>query len=140
MVSDMEIRKYQESDYDSLVALLKRVFPDNAAHNEPARVIAAKLKVDDLIWVSLADGDLIGCCMGGYDGVRGWLYEVSVLREYRRKGVGAMLVKEVTSQLRALGCIKVNLQVRADNAEVVKFYKTLGFEIEDRLSMGVLFN
>lgn len=136
----MEIRKYQKADHGSLVALLKSVFPDNSAHNEPTRVIEAKLKVDDLIWVALVDGDLIGCCMGGYDGVRGWLYEVSVLREYRRNGVGAMLVEEVTSQLRELGCIKVNLQVRADNAEVVNFYKTLGFEIEDRLSMGVLFN
>ena len=136
----MEIRKYQHADHDSLVALLKNVFPDNSAHNEPARVIAAKLKVDDLVWVAEVDGDLIGCCMGGYDGVRGWLYEVSVLREYRRQGVGAMLVEDVTSKLRELGCIKVNLQVRADNAEVVNFYKTLGFEIEDRLSMDVLFN
>jgi ribosomal protein S18 acetylase RimI-like enzyme len=136
----MEIRKYQDSDHDSLVALLKRVFPDNSAHNDPVRVLAAKLKVDDLIWVAQIDGDLIGCCIGGYDGVRGWLYEVSVLREYRRKGVGAMLVEEVTNQLRELGCIKVNLQVRANNAEVVNFYKTLGFKIEDRLSMGVLFN
>ena len=136
----MEIRKYQDSDHDSLVALLKRVFPDNSAHNDPVRVLAAKLKVDDLIWVAQIDGDLIGCFIGGYDGVRGWLYEVSVLREYRRKGVGARLVEEVTNQLRELGCIKVNLQVRANNAEVVNFYKTLGFKIEDRLSMGVLFN
>lgn len=136
----MEIRKYQDGDHGCLVGLLKRVFPGNSAHNEPARVIEAKLKVDDLIWVAQVDGDLIGCCIGGYDGVRGWLYEVSVLQEYRRKGVGAMLVKEVIKQLRDLGCIKVNLQVRANNAEVVNFYKTLGFEIEDRLSMGVLFN
>jgi ribosomal protein S18 acetylase RimI-like enzyme len=134
----MEIRKYKQADYDGLVAHLKRVFPDSAAHNEPALVIAAKLKVDDLIWIAQIDGDLIGCCIGGYDGVRGWLYEVSVLQEHRRKGVGAMLVEEAISQLRELGCIKVNLQVRANNGEVVNFYKILGFEIEERLSMGIL--
>lgn len=68
--------------------------------------------------------------------MRGWLYEVSVLNQYRRRGIGAKLVAEVVSKLKALGCVKVNLQVRADNTEVVNFYKTLGFNIEDRLSMG----
>jgi hypothetical protein len=37
-----------------------------------------------------------------------------------------------------LGCLKVNLQIRADNTQVVDFYKSLGFEIEDRVSMGKL--
>jgi len=30
----------------------------------------------------------------------------------------------------------VNIQVRASNAEVVAFYQSLGFSIEERLSMG----
>lgn len=134
----MDIRKYKHSDKKALEVLLKSVFPDSADHNEPSKVIAAKLKVDDLIWVAETEGEIIGCCIGGYDGVRGWLYEVSVLNQYRRRGVGAKLVEEVVSQLKALGCVKVNLQVRADNAEVVNFYKTLGFNTEERLSMGVL--
>lgn len=136
----MEVRKYRDSDHDSLVALLRAVFPDDAGHNEPAGVIAAKLKVDDLIFVAETGGQLIGCCMGGYDGIRGWLYSVSVLEEYRREGLGARLVQEVVGKLKELGCIKVNLQVRADNREVANFYKTLGFREEDRLSMGVLLN
>ena len=35
-----------------------------------------------------------------------------------------------------MGCIKVNLQIRATNTEVTTFYKSLGFVIEERLSMG----
>jgi len=136
----MEVRKYSHVDHDSLVGLLKAVFPDDTGHNEPAAVIEAKLKVDDLIYVAEASGHLIGCCMGGYDGVRGWLYSVSVLEEYRREGVGAKLVQAVVAKLKEQGCIKVNLQVRADNTKVTNFYKTLGFKEEDRLSMGVLLN
>ncbi|MCS5593697.1 MAG: hypothetical protein NZ730_03900 [Porticoccaceae bacterium] len=56
----MEIRKYQHTDHDSLAALLKTVFPSDTAHNEPARVIAAKLKVDGLIYVAETSGHLIG--------------------------------------------------------------------------------
>ena len=36
----------------------------------------------------------------------------------------------------ALGCPKVNLQVRSENAAVVTFYKSLGYAIEERVSMG----
>jgi len=40
--------------------------------------------------------------------------------------------------LARLGCPKVNLQVRATNASVVAFYRGLGCEVEDRVSMGKL--
>ena len=38
--------------------------------------------------------------------------------------------------LGALGCPKVNLQVRATNSAVVAFYRSLGYQLEDRASLG----
>jgi ribosomal protein S18 acetylase RimI-like enzyme len=38
--------------------------------------------------------------------------------------------------LRRLGCEKVNLQVRATNSAVVAFYRSLGYVVEERVSMG----
>jgi ribosomal protein S18 acetylase RimI-like enzyme len=35
-----------------------------------------------------------------------------------------------------LGCPKVNLQVRATNSAVVAFYRSLGYGLEDRVSLG----
>jgi hypothetical protein len=37
---------------------------------------------------------------------------------------------------RMSGCAKINLQVRATNQGVVDFYRALGFQLEERLSMG----
>ncbi len=74
--------------------------------------------------------------MAGYDGHRGWLYAVAVLKEQRRSGAGAALVKQAIQTLKVMGCIKVNLQIRATNTEVAAFYESLGFVIEERLSMG----
>ena len=133
----MRIRKYQEGDRSALVNLWKTVFPDNPPHNEPSAVIDLKLKIDDLIFVAENESGLIGACMAGYDGHRGWLYAVAVVKEYRRNGTGASLVKYAVSSLKELGCIKVNLQIRASNTEVAKFYKSLGFTTEERLSMGM---
>ena len=132
----MNIRKYQDTDKSSLIELWNTVFPDDPPHNEPSIVIEAKLAVDDLIFVAEHEGKLVGACMAGYDGHRGWLYAVAVLKEQRRSGAGARLVKYAMQSLKELGCIKVNLQIRSTNTEVATFYKAMGFKKEDRLSMG----
>jgi ribosomal protein S18 acetylase RimI-like enzyme len=132
----MDIRKYQEKDQSSLIDLWNTVFSDDPPHNEPLIVIKAKLAVDDLIFIAENDGKLVGACMAGYDGHRGWLYAVAVLKQHRRNGTGAELVKYAMQALRERGCIKVNLQIRTTNTKVAAFYKALGFATEERLSMG----
>lgn len=132
----MAVRKFRKQDMASLISLWRRVFPDDPPHNDPAQVIAAKLKVDDLIFVCEHDRDIVGACMAGYDGHRGWLYAVAVSPEHRRHGVGTQLIQAALDELKALGCIKVNLQIRPTNTVVAEFYESLGFVAEDRLSMG----
>lgn len=132
-----KIRKFLESDKATLTALWQAVFPDDPPHNEPSLVIEAKLAVDDLIFIAEEeDGEMIGACMAGYDGHRGWLYAVAVSPDQRRNGTGKALVLFAIQALKDLGCKKVNLQIRPTNTEVANFYKSLGFSNEDRLSMG----
>ena len=132
----MKIRQFCESDRSDLIKLWHAVFPDDPSHNEPSKVIEAKLAIDNLIFVTEHEGLIIGACMAGYDGHRGWLYAVAVCNEQRRSGVGSALVQHAIQALKVMGCIKVNLQIRATNTEVITFYKSLGFVIEERLSMG----
>ena len=134
----MLVRGYRPEDREPLLALWREVFADDPPHNEPARVLDAKLKVDDLIYVALEDERLMGAMMAGYDGHRGWLYSVAVANRARRAGVGTALVQHAVAQLKQLGCVKINLQVRSTNAAVVAFYESLGFTQEDRISMGML--
>ena len=134
----MKIRKFQEKDRASLIELWKTVFPDDPPHNEPSKVIEAKLEVDDLIFMAESNNKIVGASMAGYDGHRGWLYAVAVLPEHRRSGTGSLLVKHAIQCLKELGCIKVNLQIRSTNTDVAAFYKSLGFKVEDRISMGML--
>jgi ribosomal protein S18 acetylase RimI-like enzyme len=133
----MIIRKYESKDRNSLIALWQQVFADDPPHNEPSAVIDAKLAVDDLIFVAEIDDEIIGACMAGYDGHRGWLYAVAVKPEHRRGKTGQRLVMHALDALKQRGCIKVNLQIRATNTQVAAFYRSMGFEVEDRLSMGI---
>lgn len=132
----MEIRKYQDADRKLLIRLWKEAFPDDPPHNDPSSVLSAKLAVDDLVFVAVDGESIIGGCMAGYDGHRGWLYSVAVAEEHRRKGVGEALVSYAETELAKLGCIKVNLQIRSTNTQVIDFYESLGFVIEERVSMG----
>ena len=134
----MKIRKYQSKDEGNLIQLWREAFPNDPPHNEPSRVIEAKLSVDDLIFVAIKDERIVGACIAGYDGHRGWLYSVAVTENRRRKGIGTSLVEHAVNILRKMGCIKVNVQIRSTNKSVIDFYKRVGFNVEDRVSMGLM--
>jgi ribosomal protein S18 acetylase RimI-like enzyme len=132
-----EIVPYRLEHFDGVDQLWREAFPDDPPRNRADVAIPAKLAVQpDLFLVAVDQGQVTGSIMGGYDGHRGWLYAVAVLASARRQGLGARLVREAERRLRALGCMKVNLQVRASNAVVVDFYQALGYETEERVSLG----
>ncbi len=133
----MIYRKFDTQDTDKLITLWQNVFPDDPPHNQPMQILKAKLEVDDLVYVVEHKETLVGACMAGYDGHRGWLYAVAVNPDFRRQGIGQNLIKYTLDELAKIGCIKVNLQIRSTNTAVAAFYESLGFEAEDRLSMSV---
>ncbi|QDT03849.1 Acetyltransferase YpeA [Rubripirellula lacrimiformis] len=115
------------------------MFPDSTGHNDPAESIDRKCKEGDgLFFVAEQDGTVVGMVMAGYDGHRGWIYSLAVAPTQQRRGIGSMLVRHVERMLGELGCPKVNLQVRTRNSSVVAFYHSMGFDCEDRISMGKL--
>jgi ribosomal protein S18 acetylase RimI-like enzyme len=133
----MEIRPYLESDEAAVADLWREVFPAAPAWNVPAADIGRKLAVQrELFLVATIGSEVVGTAMGGYDGHRGWVYYVAVRPRYRRQGIGTALMERVEAGVARLGCPKINLQVRASNEGVVSFYKKLGYEVEERISMG----
>jgi len=106
--------------------------------NDPVEDIQKKLAFQpQWLFVAFLDGQLIGSIMVGYEGHRGWLNYLAVHPSYQRRGYGKQLVNKAICELRKLGCQKVNLQVRKKNTPVVEFYKHLGFEEEERISLGM---
>lgn len=137
MATDVEIRRFQTSDGESLIALWQLVLPDARPWNDPKASLIRKLKRDDgLVFVAVRGGNIVGAVKAGYDGVRGWIYSLAVLPEYRRSGIGRQLLKAAESVLIDLGCPKVNLQVLATNRKVVEFYRRCGYRVEERASLG----
>jgi len=133
-----EIRQYDDAtDRAQVIELWRTVFGYEAAHNEPALSISKKLANGDLLFFVATEGPKVsGTVMAGYDGHRGWLYAVAVIPQMQRSGLGHRLVRAAEDALAALGCMKVNLQLLASNEATAAFYKSLGYTVEPRVSMG----
>jgi ribosomal protein S18 acetylase RimI-like enzyme len=134
---NLEISRYIPTYQTAVIDLWKKC-DLIVSQNDPREDIQKKLDFQpELFFIALLKNKVIGSVMAGYDGHRGWLYYLAVLPEYQKRGYGRQLVEKAVNELRKLGCLKVNLQVRTGNASVVDFYKNLGFKEEERVSLGM---
>nr|WP_315230295.1 GNAT family acetyltransferase [uncultured Albidiferax sp.] len=132
----MHIRPYQETDEAAVVALWQACGLTRP-WNDPHQDIARKLKVQrELFLVGETDGRVIATAMAGYDGHRGWVNYLAVAPGERGQGLGAALMQHIEQQLLALGCPKLNLQVRSSNTAVLDFYRHLGYAQDEAVSLG----
>ncbi len=133
---EMVIRAYSEEDQAAVIELWRKcdlIRPQNS----PRRDIERKLKTDrELFLIGLVNGKIVAAVMGGYEGHRGWINYLGVDPELRRKGLGQQIMNAVEETIRAKGCPKINLQVRNDNQQVIGFYESIGYKIDEVVSMG----
>src|SRR5215831_3695629 len=94
------IRPFQEKDEPQVIALWKRVFPDDPPWNDPHQDIQRKLRIQrELFLVGELAGRVKATVMAGFDGHRGWVYLVAVAPECRQRGLGRAMLKEAERRL-----------------------------------------
>ncbi len=134
--ADFEIRTFALAD-ESAVISLWRACGLTRPWNDPAKDVRRKLAVDDdFFLVATVDGAIVGTVMAGYDGHRGWINYLAVSPDRRGSGMGRELMAEAERRLVAVGCPKINLQVRATNDGALGFYDRIGYSTDDVVSLG----
>ena len=130
------VRAFKESDEARVIELW--MFAGlTKPWNDPKKDIARKLKTQrDLFLVAELEGVVVGVVMAGYEGHRGWVNYLAVDIGQRRRGIATALMHDAERRLRALGCPKINLQVRLENTAVHAFYAAIGFGVDEVVSMG----
>ena len=135
----VNIRQFKMSDTEEVIKLWKKSFPTDPPWNDPQSIIEHKFNYQsELFLVGELDNKVIATVLGGYDGFRGWVYHLAVIDDNRRSGIGKKMMHTIEQKLRKLGCVKMNIQVRSSNQDVILFYNEIGFEIEDHVSLGKL--
>jgi len=131
--TDFEIRPFLDTDQAAVIGLWEQVFAGDPPWNAPASMTRRKKTVQpELFLLAHSQQKVIGTVIAGFDGVRGWIYHLAVSPSLRRSGVATRLMRAAEDGLVKLGCPKVNLQVRSTNAEVIAFYRAIGYEVELR--------
>jgi ribosomal protein S18 acetylase RimI-like enzyme len=130
------IRPFRRDDTEAVVSLWREaglVVP----WNDPYLDIERKLTVQPELFLVVDDGDaVVGAAMVGYDGHRGWVNYLAVDESRRGEGLGAGLMGEAERLLVELGCPKLNLQVRTSNTSVIEWYRSLGYALDEAVSLG----
>ena len=132
----MQIRPYEESDEAAVVALWQAAGLTRP-WNDPHKDIARKLAVQrEMFLVGTIDGEVVASAMAGYDGHRGWVNYLAVAPTQRGHGYARLLMQRIEEMLLAMGCPKINLQVRTTNTAVIDLYRHLGYAQDEAVSLG----
>lgn len=91
-------------------------------------------KRSDKVYVAEVDGELVGYVFFNLDksikGIKkGYVFNLAVKREYRRKGIGKLLMSRVMEYFQQQRVVAVDLLVRIDKHYVQNLYKRMGFDI-----------
>jgi ribosomal protein S18 acetylase RimI-like enzyme len=132
----MHIRPFTPADEEAVLTLWKRC-ELTRPQNDPRKDIRRKLRVQPhMFLVGVVGHEIVATIMAGYEGHRGWINYLAVDPNHRLKGLGRVMMSQAEQLLREVGCPKINLQIRSTNAAVIEFYKHIGYQIDDVVSMG----
>lgn len=132
----MNIRPFIKSDTETVVSLWQSCGLIRSWNN-PRLDIERKLAVNpEWFVVGEVNEEIVASAMFGYEGHRGWVNYLAVSPEHQRRGYAKQLMQFGEDLLLAVGCPKLNLQVRETNAQALGFYEALGYKIDASVSLG----
>lgn len=133
---DVRIRFFRGSDEDAVISLWERAGIGRPWLDLQSEIREKRRRDRSLFLVAIESETVVGAVMGAYDGRRGWVYHLAVEPSEQGHGIGTVLMNELERRMARIGVVKVNLQVRADNAAVIGFYERLGYKDEKLTSFG----
>ena len=131
---DIAIRTVTIGDYDDIYALWCAAAQSKRALNpvdDSREGIARYLKRNPTtcFLAYTAENKTVGVILTGHDGRRGIVHHMCVHPDYRRRGIGRMLVRRAEEALRAEGISKVFGLVFKDNDTANAFWEAQGYTL-----------
>jgi ribosomal protein S18 acetylase RimI-like enzyme len=132
----MEIVKMTIVDHDKFISFWK----ENYFFNELDEIKPLTLfleKNPGLSFVAKDNGEIIGTVLGSFDGRRGYIQKLVVRKDYRKKGVGRMLLTKVIGELRSQGALYIPINAEV---ELTEFYEKNGFQKTKQVPMSISYS
>ncbi len=137
----MQLRDYEDADFEALFALDQHCFPAEIAYSRGELRYFLKhpwcfsVVAEDAI--AEEGGRLAGFFIAEKTMAKGkavgHLITIDVVPATRRKGTGRALMTACEQRLAALGCVSMHLEVAVNNSAALAFYARLGFQQAGRI-------
>jgi len=101
--------------------------------DEPQRLAAFLQRNPGLSFVALDYGRIVGACLCGHDGRRGYVHHLAVSPSHRRTGLASKLLDRCLAALRAERILKCHAFVFRSNPYGELFWRREGWERRDDL-------
>jgi ribosomal protein S18 acetylase RimI-like enzyme len=131
------IRRARASDIPRVLALWRSPgIPPSKTDDEDSLALLLRHPTAVLL-AAEHDGNIIGSVIAGWDGWRGELYRLAVAPNYRRCGLGTLLVREAEACLIAEGAGRINILVLHESDGASAFWEACGYVPDERLGRYV---
>lgn len=88
----------------------------------------------DTCFVAEIDNRIVGVIMAGNDGRRGYIYHTAVHPDFRKQGIGSLLVDAALNAMKQIGISKIALVVFEKNIDGNAFWEKQGFTVRNDLT------
>jgi mycothiol synthase len=126
----------QERDTRAVYALVQDAFADNERHTAESFEEWQAFMIDrdafepGLWFVAESDGEIVGCVLCPNYEDEGWIRQLAVSRDWRRRGLGTALFRQAMSELHRRGRREIGLVVDSWNRTGAKeLYEHAGMKV-----------
>jgi [ribosomal protein S18]-alanine N-acetyltransferase len=114
------------SDFETLHEIDKMCFEPAIAYSRGQLREYLELPGADCM-VAEVEQKIAGFLVAAHERRVGYIVTIDVLKDYRRAGVGALLLAEAERRLAAAGVRQVDLETATDNASAIAFWEKHGY-------------
>jgi ribosomal protein S18 acetylase RimI-like enzyme len=133
---EVRFRGATVEDADALVALWQQAELRFRVEDVATELTSVLSRDPELVILAEDDDGLVASVFGAYDGRRAWANRLATRPDRRGQGLARELMRRLEESLRAKGCLKLNLLVQNSNAEVIGFYRSMGYVPDDVTFLG----
>jgi ribosomal protein S18 acetylase RimI-like enzyme len=125
-------RAATDADIDLILDLWAEGAENASRPPDTREAVTALLRRDpDAMLLAEQDGELIGSVIAGWDGWRYHLYRLTVHPAWRRRGVGAALLRAAEDRFLALGATRADAMVLDGNDLGQNLWRARGYHQQD---------
>ena len=139
-MDDVLIRKLKKEDTEGICDIHAAITQATVG-DDFKKTIEQSLEEHGASYVAELQGEVVGYMVsyilsGGFGiSKSAWIAMLGVNPHYMGRGIGEKLAKEICNHYQSLGIKDIYTSVRWDSADLLSFFKTLGFDRSDFINL-----